>query len=364
MNVPSHIQKIKPYPPGKPIDELKRELGVEEPIKLASNENPLGPSPLALKAMEESLTSVNRYPDGSAYYLRRKISEVFSIPFEGIVVGNGSNELIEMSFKAFTRYGEGVVVPEPSFLMYSLTARVLGLNVKGVALRDFRLDLEAMVDAVDSSIRVVIVNNPNNPTGTIVKKDEWEEFLSRLPKDIFVILDEAYIEFVTDEDCPIGTDYIDTKGPKVIVIRTFSKAYGLAGLRIGYCMTSPDVADYLNRVRQPFNVNSLAQAAALAALDDEDFIKRTRALVLNQLDFLYSELKKLGLNYVPTQTNFFLIEMPVSARLVYERLLKKGIIARAMDSYGLGKYLRVSVGLEEENRLFLAKLAEVLNEVA
>ncbi len=362
MNVPEHIRSIKPYPPGKPIDELKRELGIDAPIKLASNENPLGPSPMAIEAIKKALTSVNRYPDGSSFYLRQKISEILSVPFEGIVVGNGSNEIIEMIFKAFMRDGEKVIVPQPSFLMYNLAAQALGLTAIGVPLRDFKIDLKGMAQKIDDDTRIIIINNPNNPTGTIIEKDEWEQFLESLPDGILVVVDEAYIEFVTSEKCPIGVNYINLDKPRVAVIRTFSKAYGLAGLRIGYCITSPDVADYMNRVRQPFNVNSLAQAAALAALEDKKFIENTRKLVQEQLEYLYSCVKKLGLDYIPTQTNFFLIKLPVPAREVYQKLLRKGVITRAMDSYGLDNYLRVSVGLREENEYFVEKLAEVLNE--
>ncbi len=362
MNVPVHVQGIKPYPPGKPIDELKRELGIDNPIKLASNENPLGPSPMAVEAIKKALNTINRYPDGSSFYLRQKISEMLSVPFDGIVVGNGSNEIIEMIFKAFMRDGEKVIVPQPSFLMYNLAAQALGLTAIGVPLRNFKIDLEKMAQEVDNDTRIIIINNPNNPTGTIIEKDEWEQFLEGLPDGILVVVDEAYIEFVTNRECPVGTDYIDLDKPKVVVIRTFSKAYGLAGLRIGYCITSPDVADYLNRVRQPFNVNSLAQAAALAALEDKKFIEDTRKLVQEQLEYLYSCVKKLGLDYIPTQTNFFLIKLPVPARQVYEKLLHEGVITRAMDSYGLDYYLRVSVGLKKENEYFVEKLSEVLNE--
>ncbi|SFM39345.1 histidinol-phosphate transaminase [Thermodesulforhabdus norvegica] len=363
MKVPEHIKKIVPYPPGKPIEELRRELGIPEPVKLASNENPLGPSPRALEALKSALDQVNRYPDGSGYYLRKKISSKLGVPFEGIVLGNGSNEIIEMILKGFTEDGDNILVPQPSFLIYSIVAQIMAVDARPVPLKDFRIDLDAMAEMVDERTRIVVINNPNNPTGTVISRGELERFLEKVPSDLIVVLDEAYIEFVEDGVCPRSTDYIDMEGPWIVGIRTFSKAYGLAGLRIGYSLSAPQVADILNRVRQPFNVNHLAQIAALAALDDEDFLAKTVGLVLEERRGLYSGVEKLGLSYVPSETNFFLIRLPVKARVVYERLLRKGVIARAMDSYGLDYYLRVSVGLPEENRIFLEKLSEVLSEL-
>lgn len=363
MRIPEHIKKIVPYPPGKPIDELRRELGIPEPVKLASNENPLGPSPRALEAIKKALNQVNRYPDGSGYYLRKKISSKLGVPFEGVVLGNGSNEIIEMVLKGFTQDGDNILVPQPSFLIYSIAAQMLAVEARPVPLRDFRIDLDAMAASLDERTRIVVINNPNNPTGTIVTRDELERFFEKIPSDLIVILDEAYLEFVQDGSCPKSTDYLAMEGPWVVGIRTFSKAYGLAGLRIGYSLSAPQVAEILNRVRQPFNVNHLAQVAALAALDDDDFLFKTRQLVLEQRRELYSGLERLGLDYIPSETNFFLVKVPVRARIVYEGLLKKGVIARAMDSYGLDYYLRVSVGLPEENKLFLERLSEVLSEL-
>jgi len=363
IKVPEYVKKIKPYPPGKPIDEVKREIGVEKVIKLASNENPLGPSPKALEAIVKGLSDLHRYPDGSCFYLRRRLSEKYGWPFDGIVIGNGSNEIIEMVLKAFASDGDEIVVPQPSFLMYNLAATALGLVARPIPLRDFRIDLSEMSRAVTEKTRVVFINNPNNPTGTVIRTGEWEAFLKSVPKDLLIVIDEAYIEFVKSRECISGVDYINMTGPWVVVVRTFSKAYGLAGLRVGYGVMHPDVAGFLNRVRQPFNVNSLAQVAALAALDDDDFLEKTRQLVWGQLEYLYREVEALGLSYLPTEANFFLIKLPVNSHQVYKRLLQRGIIARAMDSYGLEQYLRVSVGLEEENRLFIENLKEVLEDL-
>ncbi len=359
-NVPQHIAQIVPYPPGKPLEELEREYGITKAVKLASNENPLGPSPKAVKAIEEAIGRVNRYPDGSGFYLRRRIAEKLGVPFDGVVLGNGSNELIEMVFKAFMQGGDEVVVPQPSFLMYEIAAQVLGARAVPVPLKDFRLDLEAMSRAMGAKTKVVVVNNPNNPTGTVVTKSEWETFLDALPQETVVIADEAYIEFVRDKRSFDGVRYILREGPYVVSIRTFSKAYGLAGLRIGYALARPEVVDVLNRVRQPFNVNMLAQVGALAALDDEDFLERTRTLTSEGLRYLYDQLGAMGLRTIPTEANFFLVELPAGARMIYSALLERGVITRAMDTYGLERFLRVSVGLPEENRLFVEALREVL----
>lgn len=364
MIIPDHIREIVPYPPGKPLEELEREYGIKNAIKLASNENPLGPSPKAVKAVVEAIGKLNRYPDGSSFYLRQRLSEKFNVPFEGIVLGNGSNEIIEMVSKAFLQRDDEIVIPEPSFLMYRIVAQVMGARAISVPLSNYQIDLGSMASAITKRTRVVIVNNPNNPTGTVVSKGEWETFLGKLPENVVVVVDEAYIEFVKDGHSFNAIDYISSKGPYVIALRTFSKAYGLAGLRIGYGFTEPEIADYLNRVRQPFNINMLAQVGALAALDDDDFLQKTRQTVWDGLEYLYREINKMGLKYIPTHANFFLIELPVEARIVYQLLLKKGVIVRAMGSYGLERFIRVTVGLPEENKRFVLSLREVLEEVS
>ncbi|MCX7822059.1 MAG: histidinol-phosphate transaminase [Syntrophobacterales bacterium] len=363
MIVSDHIRQIIPYPPGKPLEELEREYGIRNAIKLASNENPLGTSPKAIEAIKRVLGNLHRYPDGGSFYLKQKLSEKFNVPFKGIVLGNGSNEIIEMVSRAFLQRGDEIVVPEPSFLMYRIIAQVVGAKVVSVPLLDYRLDLEGMASSVTDRTRVVIVNNPNNPTGTVVSKDEWEAFLKKLPGDTIVVVDEAYIEFVRDGSSFGAIDYISLKGPYVVALRTFSKAYGLAGLRIGYGFADPEVADYLDRVRQPFNINMLAQVGALAALDDDEFLEKTRQTIWKGLDYLYEKIDEMGLKYVPSQANFFLIELPVSARSVYQALLRRGVIVRAMDSYGLERFIRVTVGLPEENERFISALREVLQEV-
>jgi histidinol-phosphate aminotransferase len=362
LRVPSHIDGLVPYPPGKPLEELEREYGITDSIKLASNENPLGPSPKAVAAIQGALKRLHRYPDGSGYYLRCKLSEKYALPFDGIVLGNGSNEIIELVIRAFVLPGDEVILPAPSFLVYGLVVQTVGARGIPIPLKDFHLDLEAMAAAVTARTRVVFVNNPNNPTGTVVGRRELAAFLGQLRGDVIVVLDEAYIDFVRDPECPNGFDEIQRAAPPLVVLRTFSKAYGLAGVRIGYGVMPARVADYLNRVRQPFNTTALSQVAALAALDDDEFLLKTRETIWKGLTYFYAELKRLQLPYVPTQTNFVLIEVPLEARLVYEAMLRRGVIIRSMASYGLKNHIRINVGLPEENRRCVQALERVLVE--
>lgn len=357
---PEHIAAITPYPPGKPIEELERELGISGSIKLASNENPLGPSPKALEAISSAMRKLNRYPDGSGFYLRRKLSEKYGFPFDGILLGNGSNEIIELVIRAFLTPGDEVIMPSPSFLLYNLVARWMGGTPVPVALKGLEIDLENMARAVTPRTKVIFLTNPNNPTGAVIRKTDFEEFLRAVPPETIIVLDEAYIEFNRDPATPVGADYIGIEGPAVIVLKTFSKAYGLAGLRIGYGIMDPSTADYLNRVRQPFNTSSIAQAAALAALDDDDFLSRTQDVIWSGLDYLYDEMEKMRLPYFRSQANFFLIEMPCEAGLVFEQMLRRGVIIRSMASYGLDRFIRVNAGLLEENERFVRTLAAVL----
>ena len=362
--VPEHIANLIPYPPGKPLEELEREYGISGSIKLASNENPLGPSPKALDAMRTAMGGLHRYPDGSGYYLRRRLSEKFALPFDGIVLGNGSNEIIELAIRSFVLQGDEVIMPAPSFLVYKLAVQTMGGKAVSIPLKDFSIDLDKTAEAVTLRTKIIFVNNPNNPTGSIVGKREFESFLSRIPPQVIVVLDEAYIEFVQDPDTPQGFDYLERKGPYVVVLRTFSKVYGLAGLRIGYGAMDPYIADYLNRVRQPFNTGTLSQVAALAALDDEDFLRRTQSVVWDGLRYLYSEIERLGLSYLPTHTNFFLIEVPEDAKCIFEAMLCRGVIVRAMNSYGLSRHIRINAGLPQENERFIQALSSTLADLA
>jgi histidinol-phosphate aminotransferase len=360
---PEHITSITPYPPGKPIEELEREYGISGSIKLASNENPLGPSPKAVEAIAAALSKLNRYPDGSGFYLRKKIAEKYGVPFDSIMLGNGSNEIIELVIRSFMTPGDEVIMPSPSFLLYRLVVQWMGGRPISVPLKqDLGIDLEKMAEAVTAKTKVVFLTNPNNPTGKVIDKNDFEAFLLAIPAGLLVVLDEAYIEFNRNPDTPSGFDYIDRQGPSVVVLRTFSKAYGLAGLRIGFGVMDADIASLLNRVRQPFNTGSLAQTAALAALDDDDFLRLTQQTVWNGLQYLYGEVEKLGLRYVPSEANFFLIELTCEAKILFESMLRRGVIIRSMASYGMERFIRVNAGLPEENARFVRTLSQVIAE--
>lgn len=353
------IEKLVPYPPGKPIEELEREMGISGSIKLASNENPLGPSPLAVQAIMKHVKTINRYPDGSGYYLKSKLSSQFGLPQNQVIIGNGSNELIELIVRTFLTPGEEAIQAFPTFLVYAKIVAGAGGRMISVPLSNFRTDLDSILKAVTPRTKLIIINNPNNPTGTAIFQDEMIGFLKSLRGDIIVVLDEAYIEFASDSKVARGLQLLPDH-PLIVVLRTFSKLYGLAGLRIGYGFGSSKIVDYMNRVRQPFNANALAQVAATAALDDNEFVSRTLQVVKEGLSYLYSRLEEIGLEYVPTQTNFFLIKVPMGGKKTYELMLKEGVIVRSMDSYGLDNYIRINVGLPEENERFVSTLRKVL----
>jgi len=357
---PKNIMEIVPYPPGKPIEELEREYGVKGSIKLASNENPLGPSPRALAAIRKNLKNINRYPDGSCHYLKGKLSKNLGVDPENLIVGNGSNEIIELAARAFLRPGEEAVMAKPSFAVYPIVTKATGGVSRQVPVRDdFSIDLERFTEALTEKTRLIFLDLPNNPIGTIVKKVELDSFLRRVPESCIVILDQAYREFVSDPDFPDGMDYLDNQA-NVICLRTFSKVYGLAGLRVGYGAARPDIIDFMNRVRQPFNVNSLAQAAALGALEDTRHLEKTLANNRAGLKFLYAQMKKLKLNYLESHSNFFMIDLERDCRLVYDAMLRLGVIVRPMASYGLSTWIRVNVGTPAENRRFVSALGKVL----
>ena len=358
LKVPEHILSIKPYVPGKPIEELEREYGISGSIKLASNENPLGPSPMAVKAVEKVLSGLNRYPDGSGRELVIRLSKHLKVSYNNIVLGNGSDEIIEMLTTAFILPGDEVIIPVPSFLMYEISAKSSGAKLLFIPLKSLSIDLDAVAEAITDKTRLIFLCNPNNPTGTVISKKSFDEFIEKVPEHVIVVMDEAYIEFIRDKDCARGMDYIDSN---VVTLRTFSKIYGLAGLRIGYGIMSEYIAGILNRIRPPFNASSLAQAGAAAALDDKDFFNKTIRLVHDELDFMYESLDKIGIGFFPAQSNFFLIDVKKSADDVFENMLKLGVIVRSMISYGYPEYIRVSIGLHEENIRFINALEKVLS---
>lgn len=361
LKIPDYIHAIRPYKPGKPIEELEREYGVKNCVKLASNENPLGPSPKAVAAMKDALEKLHRYPDGRGYLLVEALAGRYGMPPECIVLGNGSDEIIGMLTKTLLEPGDEAVMTEPSFLMYEIMVLSSGAIPVFVPLKSLFIDFEAIIEQVTEKTRIIFINNPVNPTGTIITKQGFDAFLERLPAHVAVVIDEAYIEFARDPECLNGVAYCTGSRP-VAVLRTFSKAYGLAGIRIGYGLMPAELAGLLHRVRQPFNANALAQAGACAALDDDDFLNRTLALVHGELEFLYAGIERLGMNYFPTEANFFLIDVGKDADTVFEEMLRHGVIIRSMASYGYPRYIRVSVGRREENEVFLSALAMVMGK--
>ena len=359
---------LAPYVPGKPVSETERELGISGCIKLASNENPLGPSPKAIAAMKRALAGVSDYPDGGAFYLKERLREHLStrsrsLGVDQIIVGNGTNEIIEMIVRTFVRTGENIIYLDPSFIVYKLCAHAAGHAVVDVAMPNFCFDLDAALKAVDAHTKLVFIANPNNPTGTYVSRTDLEGFLARLPQQVLVGLDEAYAEYVTAPDYPNGLDYIDRR-ERLIVLRTFSKCYGLAGVRVGYAVAQPRLIDCLNRGRQPFNVNSLGQVAALAALDDVDFVAKARATNASERETLTQQFRRRHIGVVESQANFLLVDFQRSAAEVFTALLQRGVIVRPMTGYGLPTSARITVGTPEQNIRLLAEVDHVINSVA
>lgn len=353
-----HILSIDPYEAGKPIEEVRRQLGLKEIIKLASNENPLGPSPKALAAIKKNATLVNRYPDSQGFYLKKKLARALNLEATNIVLGNGSDELIDIILKTFVEDDEHILTSEGTFLEYKIISQVKGRMVVTVPLSYFKYDLEAIKKRIDKKTKVVFVSNPNNPTGTYVTKYEIEEFLRDLPQNVILVFDEAYDVFIDVDDFSSSLKYIRDKN--VIVLKTFSKAYGLAGLRVGYALARPELTRYMEIARQPFNVNSLAQVAAMAALDDKKFLKRTREVILEGKNYLYGALNKLGLAYVPSVANFILVDVGGDGVAIFKEILKYGVIVRDMKQYGFKNFIRVTIGIKKENERFIKALKKVL----
>lgn len=369
---PSYIRAIAPYQPGKPIAELERELGIRGIVKLASNENPLGASPYAVAAMHAAMSDIARYPDGSGFDLKTALSERYQIEHACIVLGNGSNDLLELAARAFLAPGDKVVYADHAFAVYALVTQAAGATGISVpASKGFGHDLSAMLQAaVQHKVKMVFIANPNNPTGTFLGAAELLDFLRVLPPQVLVVLDEAYNEYLPQNLRYDSVSWL-REFPNLIISRTFSKAYGLAGLRVGYALADELVADMLNRVRQPFNVNSVAQAAAVAALQDEAFVRRTCELNQAGMEQITQGLTRLGLEFIPSYGNFVCCRIAnpgqsggKGAGQIYRRLLELGVIVRPIANYDMPDYLRVSIGLESENEKFLSALAQALGEAA
>jgi len=353
--VPPHIASIQPYVPGKPMAELERELGLSSTIKLASNENPLGPSPKAMAAVKKAVEGLNRYPDGSGFYLSQALAKKYDVELSQIILGNGSNELLELAVRTFVQPGDETISADPSFVVYKLVTQTAGGTNVIVPCKDMRHDLDAMAERITPKTRIVFIANPNNPTGTMNTIAEMDRFMEKVPDSVLVVVDEAYFEYVTHSEYPDSLDYLN-KGRNILALRTFSKIYGLAGLRIGYGITTPEIAELMNKVRQPFNTNSLAQIGALAALADRKHVEKSVAINNEGKQFLYQSFQRLGISFIPTETNFIMFETALDGKDLYNGLLKTGVIIRPMGP----KRLRVTIGLPEENKRFVEELEKIL----
>ena len=356
-----YLRGLIPYSPGKPIQEVERELGIRESVKLASNENPLGPSPMALQALRGALPEIHRYPDGSGHRLRHALAGHWHVAPDQLILGNGSNELLELTARCFLLPGDEAVYAEQAFVVYDMVAQVTGAKKVMIPLKDFTHDLDGMRAAISPRTKLVFVGNPNNPTGTALPPRALEAFLESVPSQVLVVLDEAYYEFLPPDVTPDALRFV-RDGRLLLVLRTFSKIYGLAGLRIGYGIGPPALIALLNRAREPFNTNSLAQAAATAALGDVAHVARTRAVTEEGRKFLSEACRALGLAVVPSVANFLLVDVGRPGPATADALLRHGVIVRPMVGYGFPTHLRISIGTPQENERCLAALKAVLGK--
>jgi len=353
-------EDIVVYQPGKPVEELERELGISESIKLASNENPLGPSPKGLEAVRKALSGVHRYPDGGGFYLKRRLAEFHGMAPENFTIGNGTNEVLESIAHAFLDPGDPVVFSEGAFIVYLIVSQLSNCEIRAAPMRDYTHDLEAMAGLVCERTKAVFIANPNNPTGTAVGEGALRRFIETLSGETLVVVDEAYSQYAHREDYPDATKLF-AEYPNLTALRTFSKAYGLAGLRVGYGIAHPDIIEVINKVREPFNVNSLALAAAEAALGDEEYVSRSVVVNAEGREFFVREFAALGIPFVPTQGNFIMAEVGDGMK-IYEGLLREGVIVRQVGGYGFPGHVRISIGTTEENRRVIDSLALLLGK--
>ena len=355
------IDGLSPYEPGKPIEDLERELGIKNAVKLASNENPVGPSPKIIDSIEKIVKETHRYPDGNATRLKAKISRKFNILENQVTVGNGSNDIIEFVARSFLGPNDSAVYSEHAFAVYPLVVRAVGAMGIEVPAKNFSHDLEAMLDSIEENTKLIFIANPNNPTGSFIEQSELLNFLEKVPEEIIVLLDQAYFEYSSFETSDLEFDVLE-RFPNLVISRSFSKAYGLAGFRVGYSVSSIEIADYLNRVRQPFNANSLALYAAEIALDDDQFIKNCLELNFEQKQILFNGLLASGYECLPSRANFISFDCGEDSNDAFNKLLLEGVIVRSLRVYKMPNFLRVSVGLPEENLTFLEKIKSTLSK--
>jgi histidinol-phosphate aminotransferase len=354
------ILGLKPYIPGKPIEEVKRELGLKEVIKLASNETSVGPSPFAIEAIKKEIKNINLYPEGSSSLLREKLAHRLSIDKEMIIIGNGEDDIIDLIGMAFINEGDEVITGAITFPAYETAAKIMGGKLIPVKLKDFRFDLEKIAQRINEKTKIIFICNPNNPTGTIVDKEAVDRFIKQVPEDVVVVFDEAYYDYVEDKNYPDSFSYV-LEGKNIIVLRTFSKIAGIAGVRVGYGIAKHELIGYLNRVVNPFTTNRLAQVAALASLDDEEHRKKVLRSNQEGKKYLYRELKEIDLFYLPTEANFIFIDLKEDSEVIFEKLLRKGVIIRPGKTWGCPNFIRVTIGTAYENRRFIQAIREVMS---
>lgn len=361
--VRNNLAGIKPYVPGKPIEEVERELGIKDVIKMAANENPLGPSPKSVSAIQDLAAKAQIYPDGNCYYLKDALCEHWEVSPNQLMVGNGSDELLKLIAETFLLPGDEVVMGQPSFSEYTFAAKLMDAECIYVPLKDFTHDLSAMAEKITDKTKLLFVCNPNNPTGTVVTKQEIDDLMEKVPDNVMVIFDEAYYEYVQNQDYPETLDYVKQGRENVIILRTFSKVYGLAGLRIGYGIAQPEVISWIKRTMEPFNVNNFAQAAALAGIKDQDHVEESVQLNEAGKKQIYRGLEERGLSYVPTEANFIYIRVGVSSKELFPAMLQRGVIVRSGDIFGNEDYIRLTIGTEEQNKRFFDALDDSLAEL-
>tara|TARA_Y100001970_G_scaffold279623_1_gene387286 strand:+ start:154 stop:1248 length:1095 start_codon:yes stop_codon:yes gene_type:complete len=354
------IGDLSPYEPGKPIEDLERELGIKNAIKLASNENPVGPSPRILDSIESVLKETHRYPDGNATRLKSSIARRFNVQADQVTIGNGSNDIIEFVARIFLNQEDSAIYSEHAFAVYPLVVKAVGARGIEVPSKDFSHDLDLILNSIEETTKLIFIANPNNPTGSFVEQDELISFLEKVPEHIIVLLDQAYFDYSSFETKDVDFDILD-KFPNLVMSRSFSKAYGLAGFRVGFCVSSNPIADYLNRVRQPFNANSLALFAAEKALEDQEYLDQCLKLNLEQKELLYRELELQGYECLPSRGNFISFNCKQDSKEAFNKLLNEGVIVRSLTVYKMPNYLRISIGLPEENQTFLEKIKLTLS---
>lgn len=354
------VAGLQPYHPGKPIEELERELGISNIVKLASNENPLGYSP-RLKSIFRDMPDINRYPDGNGNILKSRLAEKHNVESNRITLGNGSNDVLELIARSVVTDKHQVIFSAHAFAVYPLVVQAIGAEAVELPAQDWGYDLPAIQASLSEKTRLIFIANPNNPTGTWSSKDELRDLLETVPENVVVVIDEAYFEYVDEPEYPDCSKWLEEYS-NLVVTRTFSKAYGLAGLRIGYALSHPHLADLMNRLRQPFNINAIAQIAALTVLDDDEFISKSIDVNRQGMQQLITAFDSMGLDYIPSVGNFICVDLKQPAGEIYHALLTRGVIVRPIENYGMPEHLRVTIGLEQENRKFIEALGEILSE--